>query len=238
VVKAGKWAVGTESPEKRQPLKKEFSEMLKISRKKKIQKLYIVSSHVDELRDRKHVMIEWWKHSSRWDTDYRRLIENYNLLSDVEKHTAEEVVNGFFTIDEIELLREFFRSRVGEPVLSVTEVPLPIEFKDFDTGNVCVPNCTLPRNEGTICLNCCFGDNYDLPFGVWGFCILGNRCPLDKLPGEHVNNGLEFLERALAVALPDVDCSQTFTSELVNDLYEQHGFYVDVNADKIHQEAA
>ena len=201
----------------------------------KIKKLYSVTSYIGEFEGRKHVMFEWWKNKSRWDTDYSTLIENYHLLSDIEKHTAEEMVNEFFTLDEVELLRDFFRSRVGEPKLSVTEEPLPILFKDFENRELYGPNCVLPRHKEVTCLNCCFGDDYDLPFGVCGFCILDNRCPLDKLPGEHVNNGLEFLERALAVALPDVDCSQTFTSELVNDLYEQHGFYVDVNEDKIHQ---
>ena len=215
--------------------------MLKLLKRKKnkIEKLYFVCWHLDKFKYWKDVTVEWWKVDARWENvDYSQIIENYHLLNETEKSKAEEVVNELFTMNETELLRDFFRKRTGELLLSVTEVSIPIRYKDFDTGKVYDLHYELPRHEDIICLNCCFMDDYDLPFLVWGFCNLDKRCPLDKLPGKHANNGLEFLERAWPGNLPDVDCSQTFTSELVNDLYEQHGFYVDVNADKIHQEAA
>ena len=191
-----------------------------------IEKLYGAVSFADDFKDRKNVRIDWFRAGPRrQDVKYAQLIEDYGLLNESEKRTAEEIIDEFFTKEELEILREYLirKKYLEEGDFLVTRFSVPMRVKR-ETGGLFSTVGEISYGSNTLHLN--MEPDCDLPFEVWGHYNIDNHSPADRLPWEHIHDGLQFLEEATKAVLPDLDAKGLFNEALVNEIYQRRGLYV------------
>jgi len=136
----------------------------------KIEKIYTANSNIDEFNGIKNVTFHWYYGDREWvDANYNSIIKGYEDMTSEDKRKAEEVINEYFTIDEIEFIRPYLKSKFNN--IDVEEVSLPLNVKYFDQEDnevrIKYPFSFTAYGYNTICLD--KQEDYDLPFNVWGY---------------------------------------------------------------------
>jgi hypothetical protein len=136
----------------------------------KIEKVYTASSNMDEFNGIKNVTFHWYYgDKARVYANYNSLIKGYNDMTSEDKRKAEEVINEYFTIDDIEFIKPYLKSKFNN--IYVEEESLPLNVKYFDQKDnafgIYYPCSFMAYGYNTIFLN--KEKDYDLPFNVWGY---------------------------------------------------------------------
>lgn len=188
-----------------------------------MEKLYSAHSFVHGLKGRSDVFVDWFKFKGNLGkVDYSTIIKEYDQLPEDEQANAEDRVNELFTSEEIEILRKYLLE-THDCDLFVREVYLPLPSKNPKTGRVYTPYWDLAYASNTITIG--NADN-QLPFELWGFYNWDACPPADKLPGEMIDYGLEFIEKVLKQLVPQMKLTDDSVRNVIKNLYEVHGYYV------------
>jgi hypothetical protein len=194
-----------------------------------IDKLYMAVTFADVLRDRINVRIDWFKHGPGLQKmNYDELIEGYDLLDEEEKAIATEIVDEFFTKEEVDILQEYLdkNAYIGTGAFLVGETSLPMSVKRAN-GELYTPVGHISYGSNTISLN--MEPSCDLPFEVWGHYNIDNHLPAENLPWEHIDDGIQFLKEGTSAVLPNVDVENLFSEELIREIYRKRQLYVSWN---------
>lgn len=141
----------------------------------KIEKLYKAKSivknfKVPKIKGLRKVTLYWYYADKQWaNSNYNSIIKGYDDMSPEDKRKAEEVINEYFTLDEIEFIRPYLKGKLKN--IKVEEVSLPMDVKYHDKKDnevrIYYSLSHLAYGCNTICLD--KEKDYDLPFKVWGY---------------------------------------------------------------------
>ena len=134
----------------------------------KIKKLYTAKTFIKNFATIENVTIHWNYFDVQWENaNYGDIIEGYNNMESEDKKRVEAVVNDYFTIDEIEFLRNYFNDLDVD--LVVEEVPLPINIDishiDEEGFSILLPQDYLGHE---FISSFTMGGDNNLPFKIWG----------------------------------------------------------------------
>jgi hypothetical protein len=128
-------------------------------------KLFGAHSIVDGFMGCNEVVLKWFRVDRKESlVPLEELIEDYQRLNDCEERMfAQQLVNEYFTEEEVEVLKAFLRDRRGGTEVEVTEVSLPILAKGV------MPTGAIPVGGEQDFLMLSENDEHPLPFRVWGY---------------------------------------------------------------------
>ena len=136
----------------------------------KIEKLYAANSIVKNLNGKKNVTFHWYYTGKKWDdAKYHDIIKGYDDMSIEDKRRAEEVMNEYFTLDEIAFITPYLKGRFKNINVEEVALPLDVRYSDQEDNEVriCSPLALMAYDYNTICLD--KQEDYDIPFKVWGY---------------------------------------------------------------------
>lgn len=159
----------------------------------------------------KNARIDWYYADQKWrKSNYDEIIEGYSFMAPAQKKIAEHFVSKYFTIDEVEFLRQCVEKDLGINLV-IKERTLPIDIHSYvqkHKDNISFMfNYGGYKNSNYISLNGL--GNHNLPFKVRGDLRtnLTNRTnsPFDHKFYQFMIMLIEMNNKKWAAEYPDIN---------------------------------
>ena len=185
-------------------------------RKKEI-KLYEAHSIFTNFHGRAQLVVNWYYADKRnLEMDYSKAIDDYKSMDKQEKEMAMEIVNEYFTLEEIKLLKRglgnysegFYYKELNLPIKTKVPCDNGIELSSMSNKALSTPQNTVDLSKL---------DGYDLPFSICGYYELDEIIPAPMIDLSEIVGFEKDCKFKLIYSEPFKD-SDTLSSEFYHAL--------------------